>query len=85
MSGAVSCEPLLMVEGDPVMTLLRTVSIGVDGIVLLSVETSSRSLAVEKLDMEERPQWEAGGPTSLGCVGEEDQEGRASRGTPTEP
>ena len=85
MSGAISCEPLLMVEGEPVITLLRTVSIGVDGIVLLSVETSSLSLAVEKLDMEERPQWEAEGPTSLGCVGEEDQEGRASRGTPTEP
>jgi len=56
MSGGMSCEPFLTVEGGPVITLLRTVSIGVDGIVLLSVEGSSRSLAVEKFDMEERPQ-----------------------------
>ena len=52
-----SCEPLLTVEGGPVMTLLRTVSIGVDGIVLLSVKVSSlSSLAVEKFEMEESPQ-----------------------------
>jgi len=56
MSGGISCEPFLTVEGGPVMMLLRTVSIGVDGIVLLSVEGSSRSLAVEKFEMEERPQ-----------------------------
>ena len=56
MSGGTSCEPFLTVEGGPVITLLRTVSIGVDGIVLLSVEGSSRSLAVEKFEMEERPQ-----------------------------
>ena len=57
MSGGTSCEPFLTVEGGPVMTLLRTVSIGVDGIVLLSVESSSlSSLAVEKFEIEERPQ-----------------------------
>ena len=57
MSGGMSCEPFLTVEGGPVMTLLRTVSIGVDGIVLLSVKGSSlSSLAVEKFDMEESPQ-----------------------------
>ena len=56
MSGGISCEPFLTVEGGPVMMLLRTVSIGVDGIVLLSVEGSSRSLAEEKFEMEERPQ-----------------------------
>ena len=57
MSGGMSCEPFLTVEGGPVMTLLRTVSIGVDGIVLLSVKVSSlSSLAVEKFEMEERPQ-----------------------------
>jgi len=55
-SGGMSCEPFLAVEGGPVITLLRTVSSGVDGIVLLSVEGSSRSLAVEKFEMEERPQ-----------------------------
>ena len=57
MSGGTSCEPFLTVEGGPVMTLLRTVSIGVDGIVLLSVEGSSlSSLALEKFEIEERPQ-----------------------------
>ena len=56
MSGGMSCDPLLTVEGGPVITLLRTVSNGVDGIVLLSVEASSLSLAVEKFEMEERPQ-----------------------------
>ena len=57
MSGGMSCEPFLTVEGGPVMTLLRTVSIGVDGIVLLSVKVSSlSSLAVEKFEMEESPQ-----------------------------
>ena len=56
MPVGMSCEPFLTVEGGPVITLLRTVSIGVDGIVLLSVEGSSRSLAVEKFEMEERPQ-----------------------------
>ena len=56
MSGGMSWDPFLTVEGASVITLLRTVSIGVDGIVLLSVEGSSRSLAVEKFEMEERPQ-----------------------------
>ena len=40
MSGGISWDPFLTVEGASVITLLRTVSIGVDGIVLLSVEAS---------------------------------------------
>ena len=46
---------------------------------LLSVEASS--LAVDKVEMEERPQWEAGWPTRRAGVGEEDQEGSARWGT----
>ena len=43
------------------------------------------SLAVEKAERDERPQWETGAPTKCAGVGEEDQEGRVRRGTPIEP